>query len=216
MKAKCFNNLTDQIMKKLFSYALLLMLLTSFSGCWEKTPEEVSPASRKPAVEDPSEEIDSTCGSKMVDFLAGQHIPAGTISITNDLTNLYVTFNTTGDWKMMETHLYVGSYEGLPKTKTGNPKIGNFPYKNSLGSDTTFTYAIPLSSLGEDQCFVVAAHASVATLDLEGNVVEQQTAWGAGSQITEGGSWATYTVYCPCDGEGSGGGGNGGGGIGGN
>jgi hypothetical protein len=208
-----YNNLTQQIMKKLIAYSMLLVLLASFSGCWEKTSDEATPAARKPATEDPSEEIDSTCGSKTVDFLAGQNIPAGTIEISNDLTNLYVTFNTTGDWKMMETHLYVGSIEGLPKTSTGNPKIGNFPYKDSLGSATTFTYTIPLSSLGEDQCFVVAAHASVATLDGEGNVIEQQTAWGAGSQITEGGSWATYTVYCPCDGEGDG---NGGGGIGGN
>lgn len=204
-------------MKKLLTFSFLLIMLTTFSGCWEK--EEASPvAARKPAP-NPPVELNGPCGTTVTDFLAGQHILAGNITVTNDQTNLYVTYTTTGSWQLQETHLYVGSFEGLPKTSTGNPKIGNFPYKDSLSAgETTYTYTVPLSSLGDDQCFVIAAHASVVQLGPDGEVTQQQTAWGAGNQFNESGSWATYSVYCLCDGDGDGGDGSGGpaGGIGGN
>jgi hypothetical protein len=195
-------------MKKIMIFSGLIVMLTSLSGCFEKVnPKQESQAAATVDVTDSN----SPCEALVADLLAGQHILSGNVTVTNDLTNLYVTFNTTGGWLMTGTQLYVGSIGGLPVNNAGNPKIGNFPYKMSFSPySTSYTYTIPLSSLGQDQCIVIAAHANVVKLDQDGNIVEEQTAWSAGSQITPGGSWATYSVYCICDNSGSGSGGIGG------
>lgn len=136
------------------------------------------------------------CGTpKVVEFLAGQHINVGSITVGNDKDNLYVIYKTTGDWYMNQTHLYVGSLEGLPKNKSGNPIPGQFPYKTTHTPRVQeFTYEIPLSSL--TPCFVVAAHAEVVKLDGSGNVIQSETGWGNGTPINPKGNWGTYFDYC--------------------
>jgi hypothetical protein len=199
-------------MKKTIFLSTLVVMFTSLSGCFEK----VDPASEQPSQAAAASEVigdNAACEPLVADLLAGQHMLAGNVTATNDATNLYVTFNTTDGWLMTGTQLYVGNLAGLPTNKAGNPKIGNFPYKMSFSPySTSYTYTIPLSTFGGDQCLVIAAHANVVQLDAEGIETNGQTAWSAGSPITPGGSWATYSVYCLCDG----GSGEGGGGVGGN
>ncbi|MFD2565392.1 hypothetical protein [Aquimarina rubra] len=118
-----------------------------------------------------------------MDLMAGQHHLAGTVEVTADETNLYVTYKTncsqedetesrlntstnTGSWTLKATHLYVGNCEDLPTTKKGNPKIGKFPYKTEHGDGVSeFTYTIPLADIGT--CFCLAAHAEVDCGDCE-------------------------------------------------
>ncbi|GAJ20359.1 unnamed protein product, partial [marine sediment metagenome] len=58
---------------------------------------------------------------------ADQTINVGTVSVWNDDDYLYVTYNTTGDWVLTETHLHVACSEGdIPQNKKGNPKPGKF------------------------------------------------------------------------------------------
>ena len=138
------------------------------------------------------------CEKTVTNFYAGQHILVGTISVTNDATNIYVTFHTTGGWLMQQTHLYIGPLSGLPVGSNGNPKIGNFPYSSAHQPKITeFTYTIPLNKISSD-CIIVAAHAEVMQLSANGSYVNGQTAWGAGKQISSGGSWASYFDYCIC------------------
>jgi len=117
-------------------------------------------------------------------LMAGQHHVAGTVSVTSDGVNVFVTYSTNcgnddneeeteeesiisnvsknsqGSWTLKATHLYVGNCEDLPTTNKGNPKIGKFPYKTEHGEGVNeFTYTIPLSDIGE--CFCLAAHAEV-------------------------------------------------------
>lgn len=142
----------------------------------------------------------ANCQPLVVDFLAGQHTDAGNISIKADSLNLYVTFNTEGGWVMRETHLYVGSLAGMPQTPKGNPKIGNFPYKavhNPLVS--SFTYTIPRASLAGQGCVAIAAHSAASLLNSNGEEVRSETAWSAGKQLNQSGSWAMYTTYCFCN-----------------
>ncbi len=69
------------------------------------------------------------CGKKFTTTLyAGQHINVGTLTVSNNNTNLYVTFSVKEDWWLSETHLFVGREVDLPLTGSGNPKIGHFPY----------------------------------------------------------------------------------------
>ncbi|PLW79751.1 hypothetical protein C0585_05975 [Candidatus Woesearchaeota archaeon] len=68
---------------------------------------------------------------------AGQTIDAGNIEVNNDGENLYVEYITSGDWELMETHLYVGKTN--PDTLTTAP--GKFPYSGES------SYVIPLDEI---------------------------------------------------------------------
>lgn len=140
------------------------------------------------------------CQPLVVDFLAGQHIDAGNIEVKADSLNLYVTFSTQGGWVMNETHLYVGTLAGMPQTPKGNPKIGNFPYKaNHSPGVSSFTYTIPRSNFAGQDCVAIAAHSATSLLNDKGEVVQSETAWSAGKQLNQSGSWAMYTTYCFCN-----------------
>jgi len=75
-----------------------------------------------------------------VTLWAGQHIDAGTVKIWNDANYLYVLYETTDGWELLETHVYAGTTDpyGIPP--------GQFPYKHEgLGGVTSDLYEISLS-----------------------------------------------------------------------
>lgn len=144
----------------------------------------------------------SYCGEqKTITLLAGQNINVGSITISNDGENLYVRYETINGWVIRATHLYVGPLENVPDNKSGNPKVGKFPYKEIfIPCVTSYEYVIPLVGLGED--FIVAAHADVLLLNNgrcthsgPWRVLQQETAWGDGERFVDRGSWATYATY---------------------
>lgn len=153
----------------------------------------------------------AVCGTPTVTTLfAGQTIDAGTVTVSNDSSNLYVTFSTTNGWRLTETHLAIAStLSGIPQTKSGNPKVGNFPYQRTYDpSVTSDVYVFSLDqlavSLGLDRfdcgvtSLVIAAHAVVVQLNGNGGVSSRETGWGSGTGFP-GGNWATwfgYTVQC--------------------
>jgi len=142
----------------------------------------------------------ATCGNATtVTLFAGQTTNAGTVRVANDANNLYVTYTTTGDWKLQQTHLHVAdSLAGIPQTRTGNPRIGNFAYQTAHSPlVTTYTYTIPKPALSLDanQSMVIAAHAVVVRVDGSGSVIASETGWAAGQPFTQRGSWATYFQY---------------------
>ncbi len=131
---------------------------------------------------------------------AGQHINSGSLFIYNDQDYLYVTFATTGNWVIMKTHLHIASsLNGIPKNKQGIPVPGQFAYSTTHNPAVTeYTYSFLLSDLGYNvgDSFVVAAHAEVGMFDLDGNLVQEETAWG-GNTPGPGNRWwyyATFTV----------------------
>lgn len=126
-----------------------------------------------------------------VDLIAGQNMDSGSVIVTEIDGNLEVTYTTDGDWILLETHLYVGSQEGMPHTRRGNPKIGKFPYATEHDAGTTtFTYS-DLLEIPQGTCVWVAAHAVVV------NTVtgEEETAWGNGEYIN-GNNWAMWFQVC--------------------
>jgi hypothetical protein len=144
--------------------------------------------------------VTNGCSAMVTNLFAGQHNLAGNVSVTNDETNLYITFNTQDGWVLNHTHVYAGPLSGLPKGANGNPKIGNFPYQAPHNPNvTSYTYTIPLSSVSADDCFIIATHAEVLRNSADGQTQQAETAWGAGTQITPGGSWASYFNYCKCE-----------------
>lgn len=138
---------------------------------------------------------------------AGKSIDAGDVCVTNDSTHLYVTYKTTGDWYLDDVHLFVGtSLTEMPATRTGNPKIGNFPYVIEDLDSKEHTFRIPLGDLSAaDPCaspkaLALAAHAALVRHDAAGTVYQTDTGWGNGNQLNVKGSWAmsfSYRTQCP-------------------
>jgi len=141
-------------------------------------------------------------------LLAGQTIDAGDVCVTVADGMVNVTYVTENGWMLAEAHLWVGTnLADMPKTKTGNPKIGNFPYNSGdITGATAYTFEIPLESLGfvcpgPDQSYFAAAHAAVLKENGRGGY-QTETGWAEGSKIVSRGSWATYFTFaltCACE-----------------
>ncbi|WMJ73806.1 hypothetical protein RCC89_11635 [Cytophagaceae bacterium ABcell3] len=188
-------------MKKIILSSMLLFFL--LAGC-KKDRDDVRPSSSQSSASGTSAEFDHhgdpSCPASVFDLYAGQHILIGDVTVSNDQENIYVSFNTKDGWAVKHTHLYVGPRGDMPVNSSGNPRIGHFP--NSTPHDpavANYTYTIPRSSLPADECIVIAAHAEAVLLGDNGEVKQAETAWSAGSPISDGGSWATYSDYCICE-----------------
>ena len=143
----------------------------------------------------PSTPLSTVCGTVQTQtLLAGQYMNAGAVSVSNDATNLYVTYTTTNGWQLVQTHLYAGDCSAVPTNHGGNPTIGLFPNQtNHTPNVTSFTYTLPLAGL--DSCYCIAAHASLVQVDASGNVLQSQTGWAQGDPFG-GNSWAMIFHYC--------------------
>ena len=146
--------------KSIYLIVLALVLGLVLTGCSLLSNVGQVPTNEQSGI------INLTKGtSGTITLYAGQDISVGTVTVSNDDTNLYVTYNTTGGWVMTETHLAVATtLPGIPQTKKGNPIPGQFPYKHEdLGYVTSDPYEIPLVDLGvgADKTIYIAAHAKV-------------------------------------------------------
>lgn len=131
-------------------------------------------------------------------LIAGQTIPAGTVTVTNDADYIYVTYSTANGYTLKETHLFVGNCDAIPVNNNGNPVPGAFPYTGTHENITYYTYQVPISTIGLGNCGCIASHAVVEKLDANGVVIDRQTAWGSGIRFVNRGNWATKFPYCPC------------------
>ena len=138
---------------------------------------------------------------------AGQTINAGSVCLEIVNGELIVTYNTTGGWQLVEAHIWVGtSLASMPQTKSGNPKIGNFPYASGdITGATTYTQTISLGNIFTcpntvTRRLFIAAHAALR-LPLPGGGFQYETGWSEGSRFVEQGNWGTYSgvvVTCDC------------------
>lgn len=103
----------------------------------------------------------------VITLYAGQDIDVGTVKVWNDDNNLYVKYETTGGWVMTETHLAVEtSLEGIPQTKTGNPKVGHFEYSEPHDPPVTSYSYPPIDVSGLGDTLYIAAHAVVVNTNM--------------------------------------------------
>jgi len=134
------------------------------------------------------------CGASSTPLLAGQRIPAGTVTTYIDASNIYVHYSATAPWLLGEVHVAVAdSLAGIPQTKRGNPIPGRFAYSASFAPGITeYIVVIPrVAAVAAADQIVVAAHAVVQAPKNAGGT---QTGWGFGFDFP-GSNWATYLVY---------------------
>lgn len=101
--------------------------------------------------------FDYTVGEvKTVNFMAGQHHLAGTVTARIIGDDLHVNINLANDWTMGETHLYV---KAVAPTNSAPGLLG---HKHSIPpGSTSDEYIIPLSTFGSSNPTIlyIAAHA---------------------------------------------------------
>lgn len=187
-------------MKKQLLVLAIAFTSIIFFSCQKVTPAELDSNSEKINVDlDKVDYGNGNCPETIVTLFAGQHIDAGTITVTNDAENIYVTYSTANGYLLTQTHLYVGACENVPVNSQGNPVPGQFPYANTHNNITSYTYQVPISTIGLGNCGCIAAHAVVVKLNASGQVIEQQTGWGNGVRINpNGGNWGMKFNFCTC------------------
>jgi hypothetical protein len=97
-------------------------------------------------------------GPDIYPLMAGQNIDVGTVTVSDDGTDLTVAYEITEEgWFIVQAHMYAG----VKAPKKGAP--GQFPFHSGPVHDTSFTFKVPLTDLGvaSGDELNVAAHAVV-------------------------------------------------------
>ncbi len=137
------------------------------------------------------EAVPASFSQTCVELIASQLDSVGQVCATVEENELVVLLVAAEGYRLAETHLAVGSsLEGIPRSDSGMPQIGRFPYKTThtpLVSEVS--YRVPLEELGslDTEELFIAAHASMMGAD-----DAEQGAWAAGPRFREQGSPATY------------------------
>jgi hypothetical protein len=137
-------------------------------------------------------------------LVAGQNLIVGHVFVTNDDTNLTITFDMKYNlgFCLNETHLIVtDTWDQVPQNN-GNPTPGQFDYKGEHDCVDTVTYVVPLDSLdanGDGQ-LTIAAHAVVGNWNTNQWPDYEETGWGAvcgniNNNQFPGANWAVYAPY---------------------
>jgi len=126
-------------------------------------------------------------------IIAGQTQVAGTVTIYATMDNIYVRYQTTGDWYLTEYHVHViddceGGY-GFPN-HNGNPALNEFDYRDAFDPDQDVLVEIPWGDLLDSPELCFATHCALKRI-VGGDTVETQTGW-SGDQPFPGRNWALY------------------------
>ena len=179
---------------------LLMILCVAFYSCTIEDTNTDLTDNLVVTNEDNSRRLEDTpdCVINEIELIAAQNFTAGIVSYEINAEGVLVVTYDTGvtGWVIDATHLYVGPCEDLPTNNPGNPRIGQFPYKSTHSpSVTVVEWFITDYPVG---CGCMAAHAEVSLLDINGNVIQEETAWAFGIPF-DGNSWAMYFEYCDYD-----------------
>ena len=163
------------------------------------------------------------CGETVYDLWAGQTNLVGSITVANDLDNVYITYTLdyqdpacpdgAVDAEFGTLHLWIGEdLASVPAVangpNAGTPIPGQFPYKPDATGAQSYRITVPFSELAllgaEDACGTVlyfVAHAEVNYLDCSGTLTGGgDTAFGGGNPVNVGepGRWWYYDQYVVC------------------
>ena len=170
----------------LFFYVLTVSLITIFS-CQKIDVNPVEKATL-PAAKGKGNKSGFGGGNCLpIDarLITEQNNDAGTVTVSNDVDYIYITYTSEGDWTLAETHLYVGDCSLIPINNDGTPDIGLYPYAGVHTNLTTYTYQVPLSLIPPGTSGCISAQTILVKLNDANQVIEQQTAWGKNISVKD-------------------------------
>lgn len=150
-------------MKTIFQYFLVLLFLVAvtFSSC-QKNDTADSPKNQLLASTQLKTDPEF-CGTPIVAPLVDytQTVTAGSVTIGNDTSTLYVNYQLNGNWRIYQALLYVGLPENAPGTLnadgTGVFNPAAFPVQSPYYGTFTQTHSFQVSLGTLDDCFIVVA-----------------------------------------------------------
>jgi hypothetical protein len=204
----------------------ILLVAMGLSLCWTGCQKEVNEV----ALVESSSEITLKTGTEEVDpceviwdLRAGQTIDVGSVIVTNDADNIYVTFkldyqnqdcvDDVVDAEFGTVHVWVGNDLSLIHNGgNSRPAPGQMAQQDGGAQFdatglTEYTFTLPWDQVNlvgvEDMCnkdlnLYVVTHAEVKLNDCDGNQVgETETGYG-GPEDGPGNSWWYYGIYTVC------------------
>jgi hypothetical protein len=150
-------------------------------------------------------------------FFVGQHIEAGTVTVTNDADNVYITYETADGWELTATNFYIGKTDPNNEVDALSSAPGQFPYNHVYSTPiTSITYTVALNvieeystpkgnkwaaagnpgaTLGED--IYIATHAEaqkeIGTDEYGNPIYQDESGWCEGDEFGKG--WAMFATY---------------------
>lgn len=137
---------------------------------------------------------------------AGKHNDAGTVTITNDDDNIYVTYNTNETADLGEVHVYI--WDDLSQIPSKRPSPGHADYVAENINADSYTVVMP-ADISCGSTFYISTHAALVGNDTDGDEAGSgdnsgETAYAGGADAPDcfdgqKGAWwgyATYTVEC--------------------
>lgn len=188
--------------------AFLLSLTVMFSFLWvsctksfigEETPVQgvVAPAVAAIITPGPG---DPVCKSQDYCLWANKTTSIGSVTVSNDAENLYVTVNAVQDFRdvLENIKVWVGdNLDLLPKTSNNTPIAADFPFKaNATGNSHTLT--IPFSSIDVYNGKITCNNSSLYVfvhVDISISGSSQATAWGGCLPGKDSPNWYFYDTY---------------------
>ncbi|MDH3222486.1 MAG: hypothetical protein OEO23_02125 [Gemmatimonadota bacterium] len=132
--------------------ALAALMAAFLVNCTDPTGIQDQPLAPSGNAPPPSQgivdELPAVCGvATTPQLIAGKTVPVGLVEVTHDGTDLYVTYRTEAGWPILRTALFLGSAPtDIRQTKSGNPRVGHFPYDANHPGLRGVTWQIDLSS----------------------------------------------------------------------
>jgi hypothetical protein len=182
-----------------YTMALLAISVTAFLSCSKR--DLTAPKSSSISARSGSNSV--VCGTpKSFNLIDKYKVQLGTVSVSNDATNVYITINISDpDFKLVKTALIIGTQQHVTDgVTTGWPKLGPGPLNPDYSQTfkpgvTTYTFTVPLSGL--EDCFDFAIYGKL-TKKVDGKNVADIIFLQSDPQLTTK-CWQTYAEYCKQD-----------------
>jgi hypothetical protein len=178
-------------MKTKLFYALFIMTLFLIVACQFQNLGHLKVKESKNKAN--YSQIASLTPRYSTNLMAGNYVDVGNVNIYCDDENVFIEYETTDEWFIKNTHLYVGDLELIPINKSQIPNPLRFPIHSVCPKQTqSEIYMISKSNLPSN--FAVAAHAEVKR-EVNGMETKTETAWCEGDRFSTD-SWGMYVSVC--------------------
>jgi len=151
--------------------------------------------------------VNGLCGEPVIYTIGDCYgLQYGTLSVSNDETNLFITFNITNpDYKIQKSSLVIGTLAHVTAATddVAWPKLPKGPYPPDFSNIfkpelSSYTYTIPLANY--ESCFNISAFAKLVKRDpVTNKVVDIQYMILHSDTKTGTKKWSTYVEYCKQD-----------------
>lgn len=118
-------------------------------------------------------------------------INIGNVKVANDDDYVYVTYQiTNSQWKLSQVHMYIGLEENIPENRYDEVLPNQFPNKVTFKRTLVSSYTFVFPTADIDDCFIVAARATVVKQNRCSS--DPEFAWAQGTPFASRCRFAGY------------------------